>query len=132
VATKLNDIQEEAMFKGLRTTIYQVSDMQEAKSWYARVLGVAPYFDQPFYVGFSVGGYELGLQPDAPAGTAVENVVAYWGVDDAQAVLDHLLAAGASLKAKVQDVGEGIKVATVRDPFGNVLGIIENPNFAAQ
>jgi len=120
------------MFKGLRTTIYQVSDMQEAKSWYARVLGVAPYFDQPFYVGFSVGGYELGLQPDAPAGTAVENVVAYWGVDDAQAVLDHLLAAGASLKAKVQDVGEGIKVATVRDPFGNVLGIIENPNFAAQ
>jgi hypothetical protein len=78
------------MFKGLRTAIYQVSDLQEAKSWYTRVLGTPPYFDQPFYAGFSVGGYELGLQPDAPAKAAVENIVAYWGVDDAQAALDHL------------------------------------------
>src|SRR5580692_10978246 len=119
------------MFKGLRTAIYQVSDLHEAKSWYTRVLGVPPYFDQPFYVGFSVGGYELGLQPDAPATTAVENVVAYWGVNDAQAALDHLLALGASAKEKVQEVGEGIKVATIHDPFGNVFGIVENPHFAA-
>lgn len=117
------------MFKGLRTEIYQVRDVEAAKTWYTRALGVAPYFDQPFYVGFNVGGFELGLQPDSPAETEVENVVAYWGVEDAQMALDHLLAAGASLKSKVQDVGEGIKVATVRDPFGNVFGIIENPNF---
>ena len=119
------------MFKGLRTAIYQVSDIDKAKSWYAQAIGAPPYFDQPFYVGFNVGGFELGLQPDAPASSPVENVVAYWGVDDAHAALDHLLALGASLKAKVQDVGEGIKVATVRDPFGNVFGVIENPHFAA-
>lgn len=119
------------MFKGLRTAIYQVSDVDKAKSWYTEALGIPPYFDQPFYVGFNVAGYELGLQSDAPATDVVENVVAYWGVDNAQAAVDHLLALGASLKAKVQDVGEGIKVATVRDPFGNVFGIIENPNFAA-
>ncbi len=119
------------MFQGLRTAIYQVADLEQAKAWYSRVLGRQPYFDQPFYVGFSVGGCELGLQPDAPANAAVENVVAYWGVEDAQAALDHLLALGATLNAKVLDVGEGIKVATVRDPFGNVFGIIENSNFAA-
>jgi predicted enzyme related to lactoylglutathione lyase len=119
------------MFLGLRTAIYQVPDIDAAKAWYAKALAVAPYFDQPFYVGFNVGGYELGLQPDSPAQTAVENVVAYWGVEDAQAALDHLLGLGAKPNTPVQDVGEGIKVATVRDPFGNVFGLIENPHFAA-
>jgi predicted enzyme related to lactoylglutathione lyase len=119
------------MFKGLRTAIYQVSDINAARLWYTKALGMAPYFDQPFYVGFNIGGYELGLQPDTPATVAVENVVAYWGVDDCQAALDHLLAVGASAQVSVQDVGEGIKVATVRDPFGNVFGMIENPHFAA-
>jgi predicted enzyme related to lactoylglutathione lyase len=119
------------MFKGLRTAIYQVTDIDKAKAWYASVLGVPPYFDQPFYVGFNVGGYELGLQPDAPSKGAVENVVAYWGVDSAQAALDHLLAAGATAKVNVTDVGDGIKVATVVDPFGNVFGVIENPHFKA-
>lgn len=117
------------MFKGLRTTIYQVSDLAQAKAWYEQALGVAPYFDQPFYVGFNVAGFELGLQAEAPAAQAVENVVAYWGVDDAQAACTHLLALGASLHAALQDVGDGIKVASVRDPFGNVFGVIENPHF---
>lgn len=120
------------MFQGLRTVIYQVADIDAAKAWYTRALGVAPYFDQPFYVGFNVGGYELGLQADAPAQSAVENVVAYWGVGDVQKALDHLLALGASLKGALQDVGEGIQVATVRDPFGNVFGVIRNPHFSAQ
>lgn len=119
------------MFLGLRTAIYQVPDIDAAKAWYAKAVGVAPYFDQPFYVGFNVGGYELGLQPDTPAKTAVENVVAYWGVADAQAAFDHLLKSGATANGAVQDVGEGIKVATVRDPYGNVFGLIENPHFAA-
>jgi predicted enzyme related to lactoylglutathione lyase len=119
------------MFQGLRTAIYQVDDLVKAKAWYSRVLGVQPYFDQPFYVGFNVGGYELGLQDDAPAGTQVANVVAYWGVSDAQAAFDHLLSCGAAAKSPVQDVGEGIKVATVLDPFGNVFGLIENPRFKA-
>jgi predicted enzyme related to lactoylglutathione lyase len=118
------------MFKGLRTAIYQVADINAAKLWYTKALGTPPYFDQPFYVGFNIGGYELGLQPDTPATVPVENVVAYWGVDDCQVALDHLLAIGAGAQVSVQEVGEGIKVATVRDPFGNVFGMIENPHFA--
>ena len=119
------------MFKGLYTAIYQVSDLDKAKAWYTKVLGIAPYFDQPYYVGFNVGGYELGMQSDAPSQAAVENVVAYWGVDNARAALGHLLAAGATAKVDVTDVGDGIKVATVVDPFGNIFGVIENPHFKA-
>ena len=117
------------MFKGLRTTIYQVPDIDAAKRWYTAAFGVPPYFDQPFYVGFAIGGYELGLQPDAPSAVLSENVVAYWGVDDADAAVAHLLAQGASAHGSVQDVGEGIRVASVRDPFGNVIGVIQNPHF---
>lgn len=118
------------MFVGLRTAIYHVADIEAAKSWYSSILGFGPYFDQPFYVGFNVGGYELGLQPSETASIEnAEGVVAYWGVEDAEAVLKHLLEQGATLHEDLQDVGEGIKVATVKDPFGNVFGIIENPNF---
>jgi predicted enzyme related to lactoylglutathione lyase len=118
------------MFQGLRTAIYPVGDVEEAKAWYAEVLGFGPYFDQPFYVGFEVGGYELGLIPakgDSQPGAT--GVVAYWGVPEAEAALDHLLERGAQRDRDIQDVGEGIKVATVRDPWGNVFGIIENPHF---
>ena len=95
-----------------------------------RVLGIAPYFDQPFYVGFSVGGYELGLDPDASSPLAGSGgVIVYWGVSDATAAWERLLSLGATGRTAVQDVGEGIRVATVLDPFGNVLGIIENPHF---
>jgi predicted enzyme related to lactoylglutathione lyase len=118
------------MFLGLRTVIYHVSDIEQAKDWYSAVLGFAPYFDQPYYVGFNVGGYELGLHPGGgeSAGKA-DSVVAYWGVDDAAATLQRLLEQGATVHEELQDVGEGIKVATVNDPFGNVFGVIENPNF---
>ena len=111
------------MFLGLRTAIYQGTQID-------RALGQVPYFDQPFYVGFNVGGFELGLNPDAePAGPGGSGVVAYWGVDDADRALARLLELGATPHSPVQDVGEGIKVASVRDPFGNVLGIIQNPHF---
>ena len=83
------------MILGLRTAIYPVGDLARAKAWYTQLLGQAPYFDQPFYVGFNVGGFELGAAGLEP----------------------------------VNDVGEGIKVGAVRDPFGNRLGIIENPHF---
>ena len=117
------------MFLGLRTAAYYVSDVAQARDWYASILGFAPYFDEPFYVGFNVAGYELGLQPtDAVTGKA-EGVVAYWGVENAAAALKHLLEKGATPNEDVQDVGGNIKVATVRDPFGNIFGVIENPNF---
>src|SRR5947208_412227 len=117
-------------FHGLRTALYHAPDLDKAKSWYSRVLGIAPYFDQPFYVGFNVGGYELGLDPDStmtPGGSG--GTVAYWGVADAQAALERLLSLGATKRSGVQDVGESIKVATVFDPFGNIFGIIQNPHF---
>jgi predicted enzyme related to lactoylglutathione lyase len=94
------------------------------------VLEQKPYFDQPFYVGFSVGGFELGLIPDGTAGPG--GTVAYWGVRNADAALQHLEGLGATVKDPVQDVGEGIRTATVTDPFGNVFGVIENPHFSKE
>ena len=121
------------MLQGLRTVIYQVDDIERAKGWYGEVLGKEPYFDEPFYVGFDVGGFELGLQPDEGGSTrSSTGVVAYWGVDDAEAALARLLELGATGRGGVQDVGEGIRVATVLDPSGNVFGIIENPHFSLE
>ena len=118
------------MFLGLRTAIYHVDDTERGKQWYRTVFGIDPYFDQPFYVGFNVGGYELGLQPDdASAADRADGAVAYWGVANAETAFKHLLDSGAQVHEPVQDVGESIKVATVKDPFGNILGIIENPHF---
>ncbi len=116
-------------FLGLRTAIYRAPDLVEAKSWYSRILGIKPYFDQPFYVGFNVGGYELGLDPDPSSPAGAGGVIVYWGVSDAEAALKRLLSLGATDRTNVQDVGEGIRVATVLDPFGNVFGVIENPHF---
>jgi predicted enzyme related to lactoylglutathione lyase len=118
------------MFQGLRTVIYPVPDLERAKAWYSTILGKAPYFDQPFYVGFSVGGYELGLNPDPEAGVAGSGgATTYWGVSNADEALVRLLELGGGPHSAVQDVGDGIRVASVTDPFGNVVGIIENPHF---
>ena len=117
-------------FLGLRTAVYPVPDIQAAKDWYTRILGIAPYFDEPFYVGFNVGGYELGLDPDTSASQpGSDGPHAYWGVDDASSALKRLLELGAREHRPLQEVGEGIKVASVLDPFGNAFGIIENPHF---
>ena len=117
------------MFIGLRTATYQVNDLNQAKVWYRRVLGFEPYFDQPFYVGFNVGGFELGLTPGDAAPHRAAAGIAYWGVADAQAAYRRLVELGATGLEPVRDVGEGILIGTVHEPFGNVLGVIENPNF---
>lgn len=117
------------MFQGLRTVIYAAPDIEKAKAWYTKVLGQKPYFDQPFYVGFNVGGYELGLDPDTKRVKTGNNAVAYWGVDDAKKAYARLVKAGAKKASEVRDVGEGILVGTVVDPFGNTLGVIQNPHF---
>jgi predicted enzyme related to lactoylglutathione lyase len=125
--------EEESVLQGLRTAIYNVDDLERAKGWYGEVLGKEPYFDEPFYVGFDVGGFELGLQPDEGGSTqSSTGVVAYWGVEDAEAALARLLDLGATGRSGVQDVGEGIRIATVLDPSGNVFGIIENPHFSLE
>lgn len=115
------------MFLGLRTALYPVTDIDAGKTWYRKVLGVEPYFDQPFYVGFEVGGFELGLLPDGTAGTSGPQ--ALWGVANASEALTHLLALGAQPLDPVHDVGDGIRVGAVLDPFGNRLAFIENPHF---
>ena len=119
------------MFKGLRTVIYKVEDIEKAKEWYTSALGFPPYFDQPYYVGFNVGGFEPGLDPDSKGVTKRNNSVAYWGVEKIETALEQLVKMGAKKHSDIQDVGEGIKVASVEDPFGNILGIIENPHFKA-
>jgi len=118
------------MFQGLRTIIYHVDDLEKAKAWYSKVLKIKPYFDQPFYVRFNVGGFELGLDPDMAGVSRGGSVVAYWGVADADAVYKRLLELGASVHSPIQEVGDDVRVATVTDPLGNVFGIIENPHFS--
>lgn len=115
------------MIQGLRTVIYPVTDLEKAKSWYSEVLGHEPYFDQPFYVGYSVGGFELGLIPDGVPGA--QGAMAYWGVPDAHVAMERLMALDAKVYDELKDVGEGIIVGAVLDPFGNIFGIIENPLF---
>ena len=119
------------MFQGVRTVVYHVSVLERAKEWYSILLGTPPYFDEPYYVGFNVAGYELGLQPlEGPTGDGkAMNVVTYWGVEDIDAVYARLIELGATAHDAVMDVGGGIKVADVVDPFGNLFGIIFNPHF---
>lgn len=117
------------MIQGLRTAVYHVIDLDEATEWYSKVLGVEPYFKEPFYVGFNVGGYELGLDPDPSQAKGPGGVGAYWGVADADAALRRLIELGGKPHSAVQEVGGGIKVASVLDPSGNVFGVIENPHF---
>ena len=121
------------MFQGLRTVICHAADLAAAKEWYAKVFGVQPYFDQPFYVGFNIAGYEFGLDPDpSSASGAGASAIAYWGVADAEAALARLVELGATDRLGVQDVGDGIRMASVIDPFGNIFGIIENPHFSLE
>ncbi len=114
------------VFLGLRTIIYPAPSLDEAKRWFTDLLGIAPYFDEPFYVGYNVGGYELGLNPDMPA---ADGPMTYWGVDDADAGMAWLLSHGATERSAVHDVGDGIRVASVDSPLGSPIGIIENPHF---
>ncbi len=116
-----------SQFLGLRTAVYPVNDIERAKRWYHDALGIAPYFDQSFYVGFAVGGFELGLIPDGTP--SAHGPQPLWGVANAQAAVAHLLELGATALDPVTEVGDGIKVAAVLDPFGNRLGVIENPYF---
>src|ERR1019366_1533810 len=89
---------------GLRTTIYYVADLDDATAWWTEFLGFEPYFNESFYVGFSVAGYELGLVPSE---------------EDA----------GSSLHEAANDVGDGIVTGAVLSPHGNIVGFIFNPHF---
>lgn len=113
---------------GLRTVIYPSPDLEAAKLWWNSVLGYEPYFDEPFYVGYDVGGYELALDPDADPD---QGPIVYWGVDDVSGAEEHLLAGGAESHSPCREVGGGIHVAVVRNPTGDLVGLIYNPHFKA-
>jgi len=115
---------------GLRTAAYMVNDLDAAKKWYSEAFGVKPYFDEPFYVGFSIRGFELGLQPsEIKPEDKTSNVYIYWGVDNIQAEFDRLIKLGATADEAPNNVGGELMVASVKDPWGNLLGIIYNPYF---
>ena len=117
------------MFLGLRSLIYPAPDLAASKAWYTEVLGFGPYFDTDDYVGFDLGGYELGLFPHYPKSAGPYT---YWGVANVDEALAHLLEHGATELEPVSDVGEGIRMASVTDPAGFMFGIIENPHFAVK
>lgn len=113
------------MFQKLRTVIYHVADLQAAKDWYTKATGAEPYFDEPFYVGFDINGFELGLDPDMTGVMPGNHSVSYWAVTSAREAVDKLLSVGATLVQEVTNVGGPMQVAVVADPFGNHIGVIE-------
>lgn len=126
-------IMEKSNYLGLRTTVYMVADLTQAKEWYSKAFEIQPYFDEPFYVGFNIGGYELGLLPEEkPSGEKTKNVIAYWGVNEIEKIYQHLINQGAIEHEKPTNVGGDLMVASVIDPWGNVIGIIYNPEFKLQ
>jgi lactoylglutathione lyase len=114
---------------GLRTTIYKVVDLNSAKNWYVKAFEATPYFEEKYYVGFNIGGYELGLMPQVHSKPKGDNIITYWGVDDVQKSFQHLLACGSRVHEVPNNVGGDIEVASVFDPWDNIIGIIYNPHF---
>lgn len=113
--------------RGLRTAQFRVADLDGAKDWYTRFLGVEPYYDQPYYVGYEVAGYEFGLMPGKPS---TDGALFLWGTEDPGGVLARAVEMGAEAVGEPTDTGDGVVVATFIDPFGNEFGLIRNPHFA--
>lgn len=113
------------MTDGIKTVLHPVSDLDAAKPVYTALLGISPQHDAPYYVGYEVAGQHIGLVPGG-AGQRMEGQVAYWHVPDIEAKLSEVTAAGAQIREPVRDVGGGRLVATVSDPDGNVLGLLQD------
>jgi len=112
--------------QGIKTVLHPVTDLARAKAVYTALLGIAPQADSPYYVGFDAEGQHIGLVPGGgPQG--MTSPVAFWQVTDIEAKLAEVTAAGAAVKEPVRDVGGGRLVATVTDPDGNVLGLLQDP-----
>jgi predicted enzyme related to lactoylglutathione lyase len=114
------------MTAGVKTIIYPVKDLATAKNLYRRLLGVEPYADEAYYVGFRVGDQELGLDPRGRS-KGMTGPIGYWEVDDIRGSLQALLDAGAETQQEITDVGGGKLIASVRDADGNVTGLAQSP-----
>ncbi|MEU3098328.1 VOC family protein [Streptomyces sp. NPDC006967] len=108
--------------QGIKTVLHPVADVAAAKKLYAALFGIEPQTDSEYYVGFDVAGQHIGL---VPAG-AQDGQVAYWQVADIEAKLAEVTAAGATLTSPAKEVGGGRRVATVTDPDGNVIGLLQD------
>ena len=111
------------MNDGIKTIIYPVKDIAQAKTLYSKLLGIEPYVDEPYYVGFKVGGQDIGLDPNGHNA----GMTAYYHVDDIQKSLQSLLDAGAEPVQEVKDVGGGTLIASVKDADGNIIGLRQMP-----
>ena len=121
-----NDFSMSINYLGLRSLIYPAPNLQESKDWWKKTLGKDPYFDDGGYVGFDLGGYELGLNSFS---VNLKGPITYIGVEDVQAAVDSLVADGAKVLMAPMDVGGGIILADIDSPTGEVFGVIFNPLF---
>ncbi|MDO8732806.1 MAG: VOC family protein [Actinomycetota bacterium] len=111
---------------GLATVIFPTADLQASRTWWQQALGKEPYFDEPFYVGFDLNGYELGINPGAP----IDNgPVTYLRTENIERAFSQFIDNGCTIVGGISAVGEGIRVGELRNPEGFVFGVIENPNF---
>jgi predicted enzyme related to lactoylglutathione lyase len=113
------------MTEGLKTIIYPVTDIARAKTLYGKLVGVEPYMDEPYYVGFNVEGQDVGLDPRGHS-KGMTGPVAYWHVDDVEESLKLLLEVGAEAQQEVEDVGGGKLITSVKDVDGNVIGLLQS------
>lgn len=114
------------MNQGIRTVIYPVKDIAQAKALYGKLLGAEPSMDEAYYVGFKVGDQDIGLDPNGHK-AGMTGPVGYYHVSDIKQSLQLLLDAGAQLQQEVKDVGGGKLIATVKDADSNVIGLIQEP-----
>jgi predicted enzyme related to lactoylglutathione lyase len=115
----------ESGVQGIKTVLHPVSDVEKSKAVYSALLGIEPQADSAYYVGYDVGGQHIGLVPGGgPQG--LTSPVAYWHVDDIEAKMAEVTAAGATVKDAPNEVGGGRVVGSVVDPDGNVLGLIQD------
>ena len=114
------------MLQGIRLFIYPVKDIAQAKTLYSKLLGVEPYADEAYYVGFRVGDQEIGLDPNGH-NQGMTGPVGYCHVDDIKKSLQLLLDAGAQAQQEVRDVGGGKLIASVKDADSNIIGLLQSP-----
>jgi predicted enzyme related to lactoylglutathione lyase len=112
--------------EGIKTVLHPVTDLEAAKPVYTALLGVQPQADAPYYVGYDVQGQHIGLVPGGGPGGTMTSPVSYWHVQDIEAKLAEVTAAGATVVDAPKNVGSGRLVATFSDPDGNVLGLIQD------
>ena len=109
------------MSQGIKSVVYPVQDIEKAKAFFRKLLGIDPYVDSPYYVGFKVGIQDIGLDPNGHK----EGMTVYYQVDDIHKSLQSLLDAGATTVQEIKDIGGGGLIASVKDENGSIIGLIQ-------